>query len=364
MTAMRQPSMNKAFSLSTSTSRPVGSVPFDMDRRGRSHCAVSSMCPDDNNDKTRQLPCKTFISVGWCPYRDRCIYIHDPRLMHPTAKSKTRKKNKEDKESQDSFYWPTIPRTTHGKGSVYSRYTVPAATTPTGCYSDSEAMYSLWNHFVDFCTVAAASVRTDNTTVNRKNKSRETHLSDSTTSYDDPFNTRNKHSSGSRLAVFVNLSTVHDRLLEESELSSIAIRRLSRSSASTTSSSASSFLDEFSTPPTSNPHTMASSPVSYGLDDWETADGFVLQSADRECTVDADYPRVFRIPGDHSVRSPPRRVSRTLADSPTSTAMAMERWDLSPHNAMMMTRVGSTLEKAHPRVTVAPQCHRPYESIY
>ena len=27
----------------------------------------------------RQLPCKTFISVGTCPYRERCVYLHDPR---------------------------------------------------------------------------------------------------------------------------------------------------------------------------------------------------------------------------------------------------------------------------------------------
>ena len=30
--------------------------------------------PSDDSSKFRQLPCKTFISVGACPYRDRCIY--------------------------------------------------------------------------------------------------------------------------------------------------------------------------------------------------------------------------------------------------------------------------------------------------
>lgn len=30
-----------------------------------------------NSNKYRQLPCKTFITVGTCPYRDRCVYLHD-----------------------------------------------------------------------------------------------------------------------------------------------------------------------------------------------------------------------------------------------------------------------------------------------
>ncbi len=28
----------------------------------------------------RQLPCKTFIATGSCPYYQRCVFIHDPRL--------------------------------------------------------------------------------------------------------------------------------------------------------------------------------------------------------------------------------------------------------------------------------------------
>lgn len=30
--------------------------------------------------KCRQLPCRTFISTGSCPYGDRCVFLHDPSV--------------------------------------------------------------------------------------------------------------------------------------------------------------------------------------------------------------------------------------------------------------------------------------------
>lgn len=32
------------------------------------------------NDKFRLLPCRTFISTGCCPYHDKCVFLHDPRV--------------------------------------------------------------------------------------------------------------------------------------------------------------------------------------------------------------------------------------------------------------------------------------------
>ena len=43
--------------------------------------------------KYRQLPCRTFISTGSCPYRERCVFIHDPRLT-TSKKVKTKSKSK------------------------------------------------------------------------------------------------------------------------------------------------------------------------------------------------------------------------------------------------------------------------------
>jgi hypothetical protein len=31
--------------------------------------------------KCRQLPCRTFISTGSCPYGDRCVFLHDSGIM-------------------------------------------------------------------------------------------------------------------------------------------------------------------------------------------------------------------------------------------------------------------------------------------
>lgn len=31
--------------------------------------------------KCRQLPCRTFISTGSCPYGDRCVFLHDPSVV-------------------------------------------------------------------------------------------------------------------------------------------------------------------------------------------------------------------------------------------------------------------------------------------
>jgi len=57
--------------------------------------------------KFRQLPCRTFLSVGTCPYRERCVYLHDPRLQSRDARTRTRKKNKEDIVT-DSLFWPVL----------------------------------------------------------------------------------------------------------------------------------------------------------------------------------------------------------------------------------------------------------------
>lgn len=35
----------------------------------------------NSQSKCRQLPCRTFISCGSCPYGDRCVFLHDPSIV-------------------------------------------------------------------------------------------------------------------------------------------------------------------------------------------------------------------------------------------------------------------------------------------
>lgn len=57
--------------------------------------------------KCRQLPCRTFISTGSCPYGDRCVFLHDPSIVAKPVYIKTKRKSKED-VATDAFFWPTM----------------------------------------------------------------------------------------------------------------------------------------------------------------------------------------------------------------------------------------------------------------
>ena len=151
-----------------------------------------------DENKYRQLPCKTFVCVGTCPYRDRCVYLHDPRLIHKDAKTKTRKKNSED-SILDSFFWPTMPihevrkkldasRQPH----VIQNYLVPGAESwnnkqPDAFIHDS-AIYSMWMHFTEFCSTS------NNGSYDKNSASFQV-----TKLY-------NKYTDRKRLGIFVNLS--------------------------------------------------------------------------------------------------------------------------------------------------------------
>lgn len=110
----------------------------------------------DTSTKFRQLPCRTFISVGTCPYRERCVYLHDPRCICREAKTKTRRKNKED-VVMDALFWPVMPYPmvaakldANRQPHVIQPYSVPLPQADQYRRHDT-AVYSMWMHFVDFC---------------------------------------------------------------------------------------------------------------------------------------------------------------------------------------------------------------------
>jgi hypothetical protein len=57
--------------------------------------------------KCRQLPCRTFISTGSCPFGDRCVFLHDPCIVAKPVYIKTKRKSKDD-STTDNFFWPTM----------------------------------------------------------------------------------------------------------------------------------------------------------------------------------------------------------------------------------------------------------------
>jgi hypothetical protein len=133
---------------------------------------TKSFRKENEMNKYRQLPCKTFITVGSCPYRDRCQYLHDPRLLSPTAKAKSRKTNLTEKQLEDdAFFWPVMSLNSVSGvldsskcPHVSQNYVVPLpGTRSVGDNSvqqsdknrgvQDSSVYSMWGHFTTFCDV-------------------------------------------------------------------------------------------------------------------------------------------------------------------------------------------------------------------
>jgi hypothetical protein len=54
----------------------------------RSYAEKQQMDAIDRGEKSsggkfRQLPCRTYIASGFCPYKDRCVYLHCPSIRAP-----------------------------------------------------------------------------------------------------------------------------------------------------------------------------------------------------------------------------------------------------------------------------------------
>ena len=59
-----------------------------------------------SREKFRRMICQTFLSTGGCPYADRCVFLHDPRLLISEFKVKPTKNARQATASKDTFYWP------------------------------------------------------------------------------------------------------------------------------------------------------------------------------------------------------------------------------------------------------------------
>lgn len=93
------------------------------------------------------LPCKTHVMCGTCPYRIRCQYIHDQRIIITSSKSLSKKKNIEESVLNDAWFWPKI---NNNNLDYIEYYNIQQPHNNYDISMTDLSLYSMWNHFVSF----------------------------------------------------------------------------------------------------------------------------------------------------------------------------------------------------------------------
>lgn len=94
---------------------------------------------------SRLLPCRSFVSTGSCCYGARCVFLHDEGLVSKPVFIKNLRKEGKEQVSSDSFFWPMMPTQRQYDGQDYL-VTAPHGQSGMNHY----AVYSMWEHFLDF----------------------------------------------------------------------------------------------------------------------------------------------------------------------------------------------------------------------
>lgn len=170
----------------------------------------------------RQLPCKTWLSTGTCPYSSRCVFLHDPRVVASPVSYQCKRKSRED-PTTDGLFWPTLTREAvccqldkRGQPSIHQEYVVPSPLErdlmqlvmlpPPAILSENFekhqwAVYSTWNHFLDFLAVDEHSVVSSERVISALTF--------------DSFVELNQHTQQPRLPVFAALSQLDEGTEED-----------------------------------------------------------------------------------------------------------------------------------------------------
>ena len=78
------------------------------------HLLLSLYHTPHSIEKYRRMICQTFVFNGQCPYGDRCVFLHDPRVagQHPFVLETTKNvyKGHGHGVAKDTFYWPDMNR--------------------------------------------------------------------------------------------------------------------------------------------------------------------------------------------------------------------------------------------------------------
>lgn len=136
------------------------------------------------------------------------MYLHDPRCICKEAKTKTRRKNKED-VVLDALFWPVMPYPMvaakldmNRQPHVIQSYSVPTPQHDQYHRHDT-AVFSLWMHFVDFCMANADSS--------------SARIADAATCYCAPDAAINGYTEEPRLHIFRYLSSCNGRDVSREE---------------------------------------------------------------------------------------------------------------------------------------------------
>lgn len=138
------------------------------------------------------------------------VYLHDPRCICKEAKTKTRRKNKED-VVLDSLFWPVMPYPmvagkldSSRQPHVIQSYSVPLPQADSYHKHDA-AVYSMWMHFVDFCMANSESSHIRNN-------------ADASPCYSAPDTSLNSYTDQQRLQIFQVLSRSNGHPLSREQI--------------------------------------------------------------------------------------------------------------------------------------------------
>jgi len=92
-----------------------------------------------STDSFRTFPCFTWVSCGWCPYQDYCVFLHDkdfqgkaPLGSVTTLRSASALRRAVSTTSDDFFPWPVMPNVPLDEKfylSDHREYTLPEVPT-------------------------------------------------------------------------------------------------------------------------------------------------------------------------------------------------------------------------------------------
>lgn len=112
------------------------------------------------NTQVYRLPCKTQVATGFCPYRQRCQFLHDHRLAGSvSSKLRMDKSSHRVSTEEDSFFWPMQPSFSSTNTNTKQEYNIRR-----NVHEQDPMIQSMWSHFCEFTSASELPHRAANHT--------------------------------------------------------------------------------------------------------------------------------------------------------------------------------------------------------